>query len=326
MEEEKKSVKQENNKLISILMPTFNVAPFIEEAVRSILTQTYRNVELIIVDDCSSDKTYEILQRLAEEDERIVLERNSTNNQICKTLNRAWTLAKGEFIARMDGDDISAPERLEVLKSFLDEHDDIDLVGSQVISINESGGFISKKQYLRTPEYIKRGNRYGPAVVHIWMARRRVYEVLNGYRDIPYAEDYDFLLRGEKNGFKYANVEEYLYKVRIRKGNTGSTNGLEQRKTKEFILKINSSRFDEGEDIEKQHMNAILSTIQEQKRFEKAHAHLDVAVQSRSHPLKLLYHTLLGMFESKYVFSYMVDAVKMRWLLHEENRILPRVK
>ena len=309
--------------LISILMPTYTVERYVEEAVRSILSQAYQNFELIIVDDCSTDDTFEILQNLAKEDHRIVLERNEKNSKICITLNKAWSMAKGDFIARMDGDDVSLPERLEVLKQFLDDHSDIDLVGSQVISINEDGDTISQKQYLRTPDFIKRGNQYGPAIVHIWMARRKVYEALNGYRNIPYAEDYDFLLRGESAGFKYANVEEYLYKVRIRSGNTGSANGLKQRKTKDFVYKVNHQSGN-SENIEELYNEAIRSTEKEQVRYEKAHRHLDIAVQSRKHPLRLVYHTIIGMLESRYVFNYMIDAVQMRRLLSEENKKYPR--
>ncbi len=309
--------------LISILMPTYNVELFVEEAVRSILSQTYSHFELIIVDDCSTDNTFEILENLAKEDHRIVLERNEKNSKICITLNKAWSLAKGDFIARMDGDDVSMPERLSVLLSFLNCHPEIDLVGSQVISIQENGDIISNKQYLRTPEFIRQGNKYGQAIVHIWMARRKVYEELNGYRNIPFAEDYDFLLRGETKGFKYANVEEYLYKVRIRSGNTGSANGLKQRKAKDFVYKINQ---ESGcpDNIEELYNKAIQSTEKEQARYEKAHRHLDIAVQSRKVPLQLVYHTIVGMFESKYVFNYMIDAIQMRRLLSQENKMIPR--
>ncbi len=309
--------------LISVLMPTYNVAPFVEEAVKSVLSQTYRNFELIVVDDCSTDETFSILQRLSKEDQRIILDRNQTNSKICVTLNKAWSLAKGDFIARMDGDDISTPERLEVLLAYLNNHPDIDLVGSQVISIQENGAVISNKQYLRTSDFIKRGNKYGPAVVHIWMARRKVYETLNGYRNIPFVEDYDFLLRGENEGFKYANVEEYLYKVRIRGGNTGSTNGLKQRKAKEFVYRINHKQRN-AENIDKLYIEAIKSTDKEQRRYGRAHRHLDIAVQSRKTPLRLICLTVLGMIESRYILSYMLDAIQMRVLLSLENKIIPR--
>lgn len=310
--------------LVSVLMPTYNVAPFIEEAVRSILDQTYVNFELIIVDDHSSDGTYEILQKLSAIDRRIVLGHNEKNSKICVTLNKAWSRAKGDFIARMDGDDISIPNRLEVLFKYLNSHPDIDLVGSQVISIHEDGSFLSYKRYLRTCEYIKKGNKYAPCVSHIWMARRKVYETLEGYRNIPFVEDYDFLLRGEKEGFKYANVDEYLYKVRIRGGNTGSTNGLKQRKAKYFVQKLNSTNIIDDEQIAEYYQRAIESGEHEQKMYNRAHSHLDLAIRSRKKPWKLVYHVLVGMVESRYVFKYILEMVRMRILLFEENKKICR--
>lgn len=315
--------KDGHDQLISVLMPTYNVAPFVREAVDSILTQTYANFELIIVDDCSTDGTYEILKEAAASDQRIVLVRNETNSKICLTLNRAWNHARGEYIVRMDGDDLSRPERLERLKGYLDEHSDIDLVGSQVISIREDGEILSYKEYLRTNDYIRRGNQLGPCVSHIWMARRKVYERLQGYRNIPFAEDYDFLLRGEKAGFRYGNTEEYLYLVRIRKGNTGSTNGLQQRKSKDFVMEINRKKC-ESDDIEAQYRQAIQATEREQRKYERGHTHLEIAIESRKEPLKLIYHTMAGMAESKYIFRYMTESVRMRKLIMEENKKIPR--
>ena len=84
--------------LVSVLMPTYNVAQYIECAVKSIIHQTYSNFELIIVDDCSSDGTYEILKQLAKEDQRVILAQNEKNSKICITLNKAWALSKGNFI------------------------------------------------------------------------------------------------------------------------------------------------------------------------------------------------------------------------------------
>ena len=311
--------------LVSVLMPTYNVAQYIECAVKSIIHQTYSNFELIIVDDCSSDGTYEILKQLAKEDQRVILAQNEKNSKICITLNKAWALSKGNFIIRMDGDDISEPERIEVLLTYLNGHPDIDLVGSQVISIREDGEVLSYKEYLRTPDFIHRGNKIAPCVSHIWMARRRVYEKLDGYRNVPFVEDYDFLLRGEKEGFRYANVEEYLYKVRIRSGNTGSTNGLKQRKANRFLRSQYRLSAQSEASIEKAYQKAIRSSSFEQTMYNKAYRHLDIAVQSRRKPWKLVYHVLMGMLESHHIFRYIVEAVKMRTLLYVENKNLPRL-
>lgn len=306
----------DNNDLISILMPTYNVAAYIEEAVDSILKQTYNNFELIIVDDCSSDGTYDILQRMALSDSRIILVRNEVNRKICITLNRALEISKGSFIARMDGDDISNPERIEELKKYLDNNKDIDLVGSQIVSIDQNGKKISCTQYPKTTRFIMLGNRVSSCVPHFWMARRNVYDELNGYRNIPYAEDYDLLLRGEKAGFKYANSEKYLYTMRIREGNTGSTNGLKQIKTKRYVQKINKKNIPYS--IES-HMKAIEIGEQENKRFLKAQKHLSLAIMNRKRPVFLIYNTLLAMLESSYIFRYILESIYVRLLIRLEH-------
>ncbi|WFT52817.1 glycosyltransferase family 2 protein [Acinetobacter baumannii] len=105
--------------LISVLIPVYNVEAFVKEAVSSICNQTYKNIEIIVVDDCSTDNTYNIVAELAIIDPRIRLYKNDKNSKIVKTLNFALEQAKGEFIARMDGDDISTPERLEKQLEFL---------------------------------------------------------------------------------------------------------------------------------------------------------------------------------------------------------------
>lgn len=309
--------------LISILMPTYNVAPFVEEAVISILHQTYHKFELIIVDDCSTDGTYEILSKLAESDRRIILEKNDVNSKICITLNKAWQLAKGEYIGRMDGDDISAPERLALLKKHLDDNPDIDLVGSQIISIDEEGNVLSRKKYLRTPFFIKKGNAFAPCVSHVWLSKRKVYESLGGYRNIPYAEDYDFLLRGEQHCFRYANIEEYVYQVRNRYGNTGSTNGLKQVKTKYYVQAINRGKSSYAEAT---HKKALECTAREEKDYCLAYKCLNMAIKERKTPLMLMWHTLKGCFYSKYVFQYIVESIIVRLFILIEDIIMPRKK
>ena len=316
-----KNMKEKNADLISILMPTYNVAPYVEEAVKSILHQTYQHLELIIVDDCSTDGTYEILQKISQTDSRIKLKRNDVNCKICITLNRALKEAEGAYIGRMDGDDVSEPDRFAVLKNNLDEHPEVDLVGSQLISIDESGQILSMKKYLRSPAFIRLGNRTSSCVPHAWLARRTVYENLDGYRNIPFAEDYDFLLRGEKEGFCYANVKRYLYQVRIRQGNTGSTNGLKQIKLKYYVQDINSSRIPY---VEETYQKALTCTISEQKSFLKAHKHLTTAVKSRKKPCKLIYHVLAGCLQSKYVFKYLLETIWVRILIFVEDLCIPR--
>ena len=99
-------------KLVSVIIPVYNVEKFVEQAIVSIIKQTYKNLEIIVIDDGSSDATYQIVADLATQDPHIKLYKNERNLKIVKTLNRALSLAQGEYIARMDGDDISALDRI----------------------------------------------------------------------------------------------------------------------------------------------------------------------------------------------------------------------
>lgn len=302
------------NDLISVLMPTYNVEKYVEEAVKSILNQTWTNFELIIVDDCSTDKTYDILRSLADEDSRIRLYRNEENSKICKTLNRAWSHAEGNYIARMDGDDVSTPNRFQVLMDFLHEHKRCGLVGSGMITIDENGEELSRPSFLKSNRYIRYFNKFKSCITHIWFARREVYEKMNGYREIPYAEDYDFVLRCMRLGYEVANADAYVYKVRIRNGNTGSTNGLAQYKAKDYVLNLYKKEKKDNIDrfSEKDYQNEIYCTPNELKKFEKARENLDVAIRNKNNKSKMVKHTLAAMLGSNYIFRYICDSAYVR--------------
>lgn len=227
--------------LISVLIPTYNVEKFVEEAIRSVMDQTYKNLEIIIIDDCSTDKTYTILSNLALKDDRIKLFRNIENEKIVNSLNFAISKAKGEFYARMDGDDVSLPERIEKQYKFLLKNPEIDLVGLNVVMINENGDIIQEEKYLENHKDIVVASKYVSPVLHIWLAKKKVYDKLVKYR-IPTVEDYDFILRCIDNGLKLANLQESLYLQRIRKGNTITISGLIQHKSRNYIKRLSAER------------------------------------------------------------------------------------
>lgn len=115
---------------ISVLMPVFNMAPYIEESICSILTQTYTDFELLIMDDGSTDGTLDIIRKF--DDRRIKLITHSSNIGLIETLNQGIDLCTGEYIARMDGDDIALPHRFERQVNYMDIHQDCGVCGSQV--------------------------------------------------------------------------------------------------------------------------------------------------------------------------------------------------
>ena len=130
--------------LVSVIIPCYNAEKYVEEAIRSVMTQTYSNLEIIVTDDCSSDNTLMILETLAAEDSRIKVIKNEENLKIVKSLNNMIEVAQGKYIARMDADDISLPERIEKQVSFLESNPEYGLCGTNAWHIDENGKKIGK--------------------------------------------------------------------------------------------------------------------------------------------------------------------------------------
>ena len=124
----------ENLSLVSVIMPVYNGAMYLNEAITSILRQTYSNFEFIIINDGSTDLSEEII--LSFSDSRIVYVKNPENYRLIKTLNLGFSMAKGRYIARMDADDISHPDRLLKQVDFLDHNIEYGLVGTGVNLLN----------------------------------------------------------------------------------------------------------------------------------------------------------------------------------------------
>lgn len=266
------------NDLVSVIIPVYNVEKYVKEAIQSIQNQTYKNLEIIIIDDGSTDDTYSIIKELARSDDRIKFYKNEKNLKIVKTLNRALSLATGSYIVRMDGDDVSKLDRIERKVNFLEQNPDIDLVGCSLISIDENGREIKKIKKLQSFDLIKKTLRYTSPVSHIWMCKKDVYSRLNGYRELSGAEDYDFVLRLISSGMKAINMADYYgYYVRIeREGNTISSTGLLQKKLHEKIYSMYKQRIKYGkDDFEEFNLNKPLSIsniiyVYSVKRFSEA--------------------------------------------------------
>ncbi len=133
--------------LISILMPVYNAHEYLVGALDSILSQTYSNWELIAIDDCSTDDSFLTLAQYERIDPRIKAYKNIVNMGVGKTLDKAVKMARGEFIARMDADDLSYPDRFEKQVKFLLENPDVIALGGQVRLIDDKGKNIGVKMF-----------------------------------------------------------------------------------------------------------------------------------------------------------------------------------
>lgn len=227
-------------KKISILLPVYNVADFIEETVESVIDQSYKNFELIIIDDASSDNTVSIAECLCARDSRIKLLKNRKNLGISKTLNKGLQESVGDYIARIDGDDLMDSRRLEKQLSFLENNTDYGLVGCWIENIDEDGNIIGSSKYPVSHEQAMKCIKICSPVLHVWMATKELYLKLSGYRDTNPAEDYDFLLRTVALGYKIGNLPYYGTRVRLREGNTMSVAPLKQKKVFNRLQKMYS--------------------------------------------------------------------------------------
>ncbi|MDG6360461.1 glycosyltransferase family 2 protein [Glaesserella parasuis] len=212
--------------LVSVIIPCYNAENFVESAVRSIMEQTYSNLEIIVINDCSSDNTGEILKRLAEKDPRIKYIENEQNLKLPKTLNKGIKLSKGEYIARMDADDISFPERLEKQIAFLLSNSEIDLVSTNSQWIDENDDIL---------DYRTTHPKFHCEIQHVlpWkcplvhpsiIARRSFFIDLEGYKeDILFGEDYELWIRGWLEGKMYHCLPEVLLYYRSHKNQMTGT-------------------------------------------------------------------------------------------------------
>lgn len=204
-------------KKISILMGIYNCSATLEEAVQSIISQTYTDWELILCDDGSSDNTYEIASMLQKQyPDRIVLIKNDHNMGLNHTLNHCLEHATGDYIARMDGDDISLPERFQKELDFLETHPDYAIVSCPMQYFDEQGVFKTGKCLSESPEpsMLVRGTIHCHAPC---MIRANAMRAVKGYsvdKKLLRVEDWHLWIKLYKQGYRGRNLAEPLYMMR----------------------------------------------------------------------------------------------------------------
>lgn len=256
-----------SNELISVIMSAYNEPEeWIRKAISSIINQTYHNIELIIVCDNPCNKMLlSILDEYKDKDSRINIIRNEVNLGLTNSLNKALKFVNGDYIARMDTDDISMNDRLEKQLEYLKKNN-LDLVGAGVSCIDECEKEItSLNNFPNDNKSFKKKIIYNNCMPHpTWLGKKEVFIKNGGYRNVPYAEDYDFLLRAVNKGFKLGNINEVLLKYRIRSTSISNKNGLRQFWVSQELVKkfknntINNSFEEVLEDI-----NLVFNNINE---------------------------------------------------------------
>ncbi|QEC51987.1 cellulose synthase/poly-beta-1,6-N-acetylglucosamine synthase-like glycosyltransferase [Anseongella ginsenosidimutans] len=221
---------------VTVFMAVYNGAAWLKEAIDSILTQSFADLELLIIDDGSTDGSRAIIERCG--DRRIRLLLNEQNKGIVYTRNRGIREARGKFIAILDSDDIAMPGRIERQYKHLRAHPDLAICGGHAEVIDQHGK--PTGEYYRMPvdmaeagaELLFRNTLVNSTV----MFRKDAAEAAGGYRDTGLCEDYDLALR-LKERHQLDNLDEVLVKYRAHGSSTSSRQFREMRKSEERILR-----------------------------------------------------------------------------------------
>lgn len=224
---------------VSVVMPVYNGEPYLREAIESILNQTYTDLELIIINDGSTDNSEEII--LSYKDPRIVYVKNPSNLQIVKTLNKGISLSRGDYIARMDSDDISLPTRFEKQIKFLENNSDITICGSNIRRLRNNLKWKSKK-FPPTNDDIRATLLFECPLAHPTVViRRNFFDTLKYNHSFNMAEDYALWCDAALLNYKFHNIQENLLLYRLHSNQTAKPkqNIIADKVRNKLLKKVN---------------------------------------------------------------------------------------
>jgi hypothetical protein len=250
---------------------------WIKSSIESIINQTYKDLEfIIVVDNPVNEALKEQIISYSTKDKRIKVIINPENIGLVASLNKALDIAEGSFIARMDSDDISSFSRLEDQVNYIEKYN-YDLIFSGVNIIDENGSYkfttdILELNDIQTAELFK----YGNISKHpTWMFRKHILDSLEGYRQVNYCEDYDFILRAIQSGYRVSRMPGATLDYRVRKSSISRLNLLKQflyaRKIRKLYISGKLNNFDvikrEFSKIDNKINNSLNSRFSKSQRY-----------------------------------------------------------
>lgn len=237
--------------MISVIMSVYNEKSiYVEKAIDSILNQTYSDLEIVIVLDSPDNETLlKILKEYTHKDARVKLLINDKNIGLAMSLNRAIEVAHGEYLARMDADDISKPERLERELEYL-INNGLDVVSCVADKIDENGNVWGEiKPFNNRPEVIKDLLEIQNVIIHpTVLMRTDIIKSVGGYRNFPSCQDYDLWLRLITTNYKIGIINENLFQFRKHRDSVTATRRYNQILNEKYIREMYHQRLKNGTD------------------------------------------------------------------------------
>ena len=238
--------------LVSIILPTYNGEKYIGEAIESIIGQTYKKIELIIVNDASTDQTASIISKYAQKDSRIKVINNDINMKLPKSLNIGFGQAKGEYYTWTSDDNVYHPTAIAKMKDVLVQNPNVGFVFARQKYIDDNGKKIKNSKKPKNLDLIYVTNFVGGCFLY----KQEVDHKLNGYDESRFlVEDYDFILRAYKN-FEFMYLSDVLYGYRCHEYSLTSGKAIDIRKK---TIELLSEQYADMDNIGKK--NCLLRGI-----------------------------------------------------------------
>lgn len=205
---------------VSVLMPAYNAEKYVAEAIESILNQSFKDFELIILDDNSKDRTFKIAQEYAEKDARIIFSKNEINLGIARNRNKLISMARGKYVVWQDADDISMPYRIEHQYRFMENNPEVGISGGWLLFFDKNSELSIRKYASDDARVRKNIFRFSPVAQPAAIIRMECFDITGLFPlASPVAEDLAMSFQiGTK--YKFANLPEILIKYRVQNKNS----------------------------------------------------------------------------------------------------------
>lgn len=283
---------------VSVIMATYKESEnLLRQAIESILNQSFKDFEFIIIlDNPLNEEHIKIVRAYQKQDLRIRFYINQENMGLPMTLNRGIELATGNYICRMDADDISLPDRIKKQKEYL-ETGKYDLVGGITQMIKEDGSIIySIRKIPSDCQKIKKYISYNQVIAHpTWFGKRELFNKLQGYRSIPLCEDYDLTLRALLQDYRISNLNEIVLQYRMTSQSISRNNLFEQYLFSRYITR----EYKNGKVAD---INKAKLYVSQKNKKKTAERYLKANV---------LFNQMLNDIEEKKLFQFIKDGFRL---------------
>lgn len=309
------------NEKISVVMSVYKEnCQILKEALDSVVNQTYDNIEFVIVlDNPENIDAKKLINTISEDNSQIhfIFIENEINLGLSKSLNKGILASTGEYVARMDADDISYPERLSTQLEFLKENN-ADIVGCNIQIFSEENFGVNK--VIKNPSSfasIKKALVVENCVPHpTWLLKRTVYDTLNYYRDIHTCEDYDFLLRAVQNGFVIINSEKIFLKYRYNNNSISRINASKQQCIKQYL----GNGYKKGRIVNLDDLNNYIESSQGEKEINSIQRYYSLKdesflLKSKNQYFKMFITLVKIAISCKFIYAKLFDKLKLKFYL-----------